>query len=114
MFNNDAMQVAATALAADITHVSVHTAGAVSSSGDESAAAREPITWVVSAGGDLSIDDPILFSGGDPDGPAVRIGYWTADSGGSYRGGFLLDGDQAFNSAGAYRLTGILEDSLTS
>lgn len=110
MFNDSAMNVAATAIAADITHISLHTTGAVSSSSDESAAGREAISWTVAANGDMSAG-PIAFTGGASSGPVVRVGYWTAASGGTYRGGFLLTGDTAFNASGEYTVDSILEDA---
>ena len=111
--NNTALNTAGTAIAAQITYVSLHTSGAVTSSTSESAAARQPVTWSVSAGGNLTASN-IAFTGGTASGPVVRVGYWSASTAGTYLGGSLLTGDQAFNAAGAYTVTSIAENVSSS
>lgn len=100
-------------MAAAITHVSIHTTGPVTSSANESAAARRPVTVTVDADGDLVIP-PAAFTGGASNGPAVRLGFWSASSSGTYYGGHLLTGDQTFNAAGAYNYTGGTESNTSS
>ncbi len=114
MFNNSELQVQANASAADITHFSIHTTGAVTSSTGESTAARKPVTWSVSAAGVMTLAAAVAFTGGAASGPAVRVGYWTALTAGTYRGGSLLTGDQAFNAAGAYTVTTVTETPTAS
>lgn len=107
-FDDATLKVGADAIAARITHISLHTTGAVTSSANESSAAREPITWAVDADADLTAG-PIGFTGGAASGPVVRVGYWTAATGGTYCGGVLLSGDTAFNAAGEYTVDSITE-----
>lgn len=108
---NDAAQViAGDAVAAAITHISLHTTGPVTSSADESTAARQPVTWTVDADGDLSVAD-VAFTGGAPSGPAVRVGYWSAATGGTYYGGALLTGDQTFDANGDYTVETLVESN---
>lgn len=109
-FNDAALVVAANAIDAVITHFSIHTTGAVTSSANESTAARVAGSFTVDADGDLTVTG-LAFTGGAANGPAIRVGYWGASSGGTYYGGSLLTGDQTFNSAGAYTTTTITETS---
>ena len=102
--------IGANAMAAAITHVSLHTTGAVTSSANESAAARRPVTVTVDGDGDLIIPSA-SFTGVAASGPVVRVGYWSALTGGTYYGGALLTGDQAANAAGAYTYNGGSETS---
>lgn len=102
--------IGATSMAAAITHVSIHTTGAVTSSANESTAARKPVTVTVDGDGDLIIPSA-AFTGGAASGAAIRIGYWSALTSGTYYGGALLVGDQAFNAAGAYNYGGGTETS---
>ena len=56
-FNDAALVVGAEAITDLITHVSLHTTGAVSSSANESTAAREAVTWTVDGDGDATITE---------------------------------------------------------
>ncbi len=105
-----ALVVGATAIKNAITHLSLHTTGAVTSSANESTAARVASTGTVDADGDITWTS-IAFTGGTASGPVVRVGYWSAITGGTYHGGSLLTGDQAFNAAGAYTVTSVTETS---
>lgn len=108
-FNDTALNVAADAMAAAYPFISLHTAGTVADSTQESTAARVAANWGAAAGGDISCG-PLNFTGGAADGPVVRVGYWSLASGGEYGGGSLLTGDQAFNAAGEYTVNSITEN----
>lgn len=108
-FDDATLQVAGAAIAARITHISLHTAGTVASSADESTAARQAISWS-NTNGDLSASN-INFTGGTASGPVVRVGYWTASTAGTYCGGVMLTGDNSFNAAGEYTVTAITENA---
>lgn len=110
MFNDTALNVGADAIAAAYPYLSLHTTGPVTSSADESTAARVAASWTAASGGDISASN-IDFTGGASSGAVVRVGYWSALSGGTYGGGSLLTGDQAFNAAGEYTVTSITENS---
>ena len=109
-FVDTTLKVGADAIAARITHVSLHTTGAVSSSADESTAARQAISWSVDSDADLTAG-PIAFTGGAASGPVARLGYWTASTAGTYCGGTLVagGGDTAFNAAGEYTWDSVVE-----
>lgn len=107
-FNDAALTVGATAIAAAYPYLSLHTSGAVSSSANESTAARVAAGWAVDGDGDITTTSK-AFTGGTASGPVVRVGYWSASSGGTYGGGSLLTGDSAFNAAGEYTVNAITE-----
>ena len=86
----------------------------MTSSANESTAPRLAAGWSVSAAGVLTLAAAKAFTGGASLGPAVRAGYWSALTGGTYGGGVLLVGAQAFNSAGEYTVTGITETPTSS
>lgn len=109
MWNDTALNTGAAAMTAAYPFLSIHTAGAVSSSASESTAPRVAAAWSAPAtGGDVSCTSK-AFTGGAASGPAIRVGYWSLASGGVYGGGSLLTGDQAFNAAGAYTVNNITE-----
>jgi len=107
-FNDAALTVGATAIAAAYPYLSLHTTGAVTSSANESTAARVAAGWSVDSDGDITTSSK-AFTGGAASGPVVRVGYWSASTGGTYGGGSLLTGDAAFNSSGAYTVSSITE-----
>lgn len=109
MFLDTALNVGANAIAAAYPYLSLHTTGAVTSSANESAAPRVAANWSAAANGDISATNR-AFTGGAASGPVVRVGYWSASSGGTYGGGCLLTGDQSFNANGEYTVTSITEN----
>jgi hypothetical protein len=111
--NDAALVIAANAVDAAITHFSLHTTGAVTSSANESTAARVAVNGTVDGDGDISWSNT-AFTGGAANGPVARVGYWTASTGGTYLGGFLLTGDATFNAAGEYTVTSGTETSTAS
>lgn len=108
--NDPALVIGATAIKNAITHLSLHTTGAVTSSTNESTAARVASTGTVDGDGDITWTN-VAFTGGAASGPVVRVGYWSAITGGTYYGGSLLTGDPTFNSGGAYTVTSVTETS---
>lgn len=112
-FNDASIVVGANAIDAVITHFSLHTTGAVTSSANESAAARVAVNGTVDADGDISWGST-AFTGGAASGAVVRVGYWSASTNGTYYGGSLLTGDQTFNAAGEYTVTSVVETSTLS
>lgn len=106
--NTAALNTAAAAFTAAYPYLSLHTTGAVSSSTNESTAARMAASWSAPTTGVVSVTTK-AFTGGAASGPCVRVGYWSAASAGTYGGGSLLTGDQAFNAAGAYTVNSITE-----
>lgn len=112
--NSTALITGATAIKNQITHLSLHTAGAVTSSTGESTAARVASTGAVNGTTGVITWTSVNFTGGAANGPVVRVGYWSAVTGGTYLGGSLLSGDSTFNAAGEYTLTTVTETPSSS
>ena len=102
--------VAATAVANAITHISLHAtnpgtegAGEVAGSGY----VRLPVTWGAAVDGvSTATNVPLAFSG--PAGGSCGFwGAWTDASGGAFIDGGPLQGDTAFNSAGEFEITAL-------
>lgn len=110
MLNSAALIVGANAVAAAYPYLSLHTTGAVTDSANESTAARVAASWSVDGDGDMTSTNK-AFTGGASSGPVVRVGYWSLATGGTYGGGSLLTGDQAFNAAGEYTVTSVAENN---
>lgn len=103
MFDTVTLTAGAQAMAGLVTHLSLHDAGDVSSSADESAVARQPVSWS-NVGGTLT--GVVTFAGGVPDASPTRIGYWSALTGGTYRGGqFRRVGSPGFSVTGDLEVT---------
>lgn len=111
-FNAAGLTAAAAGFATAYPYLSIHTTGAVTSSTNESTAARVAASWV-NTSGVLTVASK-SFTGGAASGPAIRVGYWSASTGGTYGGGSLLTGDQTFNAAGAYTVSGVTETPTSS
>jgi len=107
-FNDAALTTGAQAIANAYPYLSIHTDTSIASSAAESTAPRVAAGWAVDSDGDITCGSK-AFSGGAASGPAKRVGYWSAATGGTYGGGALLSGDQAFNASGEYTITGITE-----
>lgn len=103
--NTDGLQLAASAIASGITHLSLHTDTDTSSSANETTAARVADGATASNGTVTATN--VTFTGGAASGPVRRVGYWSAATGGTFYGSDLLTGDQAFNAAGEYTVTNV-------
>lgn len=112
-FNDAALTVGAQAMADAYPYISIHTDTTLTSSAAESTAARIAASWAVDSDGDLTCG-PLAFTGGAASGAAKRAGYWSASTGGTYGGGALLVGDQAFNADGELTIDSITETGSAS
>lgn len=105
---NDALlNIGAAAMQGAAAYASLHTAQPDASGSNESAAARQAITWETAASGDMVVLDDIAFTGGAASGACTHIGFWSASTAGTFYGWLALTGDQAFNAAGEYTVTGV-------
>lgn len=105
--NDTILNIGNAAAQTAMTHMAIHTAQPNASGSNESAAARQAITWVTAANGDLVITQDLNFTGGAASGAATHIGFWSASSAGTFYGWLALTGDQTFNAAGEYTVTGV-------
>lgn len=100
-------------LAAKMTHASLHSGAPGSTGANETSAGRVALTWTVDADGDLT-DTGLAFTGGAASGAVGYIGFWTAASGGTFRGHLPLTGDATFNASGEYTVTTVTVPVATS
>ena len=105
--NDTLLNIGNAAMQAVATHGAIHTAQPDAGGSNPSAAARQALTWVTAANGDLVVTVDALFTGGASSGAATHLGLWSASTAGTFYGWFPLTGDQTFNAAGEYNLTGI-------
>lgn len=115
-FNNAAMTVAANALRTAMTHGQLHTAAAgAAGTSNVTTAARQAITWAsVTGAGDFGLSSTLEFTGGAASGPVFSITLWSASTGGTFYGEFILAGDTTFNGAGQYSVTSLNHDGSAS
>jgi hypothetical protein len=100
--NDTILNIGAAAMQSAMTHASIHSAADT-----ESTAGRQAITWETASGGDMIATVDVAFTGGASSGAATRVGFYSAGTGGTYYGELPLTGDQTFNAAGEYTLTGV-------
>lgn len=105
--NDTILNVGNAAAQAAMTHMSLHTAQPDGTGSNASAAARQAITWVTAANGDMVITADLNFTGGTASGACTHIGFWSASTNGTFYGWLPLTGDQTFNAAGEYTVTGV-------
>lgn len=103
------LALAGAAVAAATTHLSLHTADPGTTGANEVTGggyARVANTFNVDGDGDLTLPGTKSFVG--PAGGAVLfVGLWTASSGGTFRGGYALVGDNVFSAGGQYDVTAL-------
>jgi hypothetical protein len=105
--NDTILNIGNAQMQTSMTHLQIHTAQPNASGSNEATSARQAITWVTAANGDLVATVDLNFTGGAASGPATHIGFWSASSAGTFYGWLPLTGDQTFNAAGEYTVTGI-------
>jgi hypothetical protein len=90
------------------THLALHTADPGANGANPSAAARVAANWSAPSNGVVTSTNR-AFTGGAASGPVTHIGYWSAATGGTFRGSRVLTGDNTFNAAGEYTVTSVSE-----
>lgn len=105
--NDTILNIGNAAMQTAMTHAQIHTAQPNASGSNEASSARQAITWVTAANGDMVATVDLNFTGGASSGAATHVGFWSASTSGTFYGWLPLTGDQTFNAAGEYTLTGI-------
>ena len=106
--NDTILNIGNAAMQAVATHAQLYTAEPnAAGTTNASAAARQALTWVTAANGDMVVTADAAFTGGTASGACTHVGLWSASTSGTFYGYFTLTGDQTFNAAGEYTLTGI-------
>lgn len=109
-----ALVVAGNSLASAITHISLSTASPGTTGTNQSAAARQAVTWNVDADGDLTLTAAANFTGGASNGAVHSVCFWSASTGGTFYGSYQLTGDTTFNAAGEYTVTQVTLNAVSS
>jgi hypothetical protein len=107
--NTATLNTAVDAAAALLVYASLHTAAPDGSGSNEvtgGSYARQAVTMGASSGAMASLGSTLTFSG-PAGGAATYLGFWSASSGGTFRGFKALAGDQTFNAAGQYQVTSV-------
>jgi hypothetical protein len=101
------MTVGANAIKAVLGYAQLHSAAAgVSYTSNVTSAARQPATWTSPTGlGHFGLGATINFTGGAANGTVYSVTLWSASSGGTCYGEFVMTGLSAFNASGNYPLT---------
>lgn len=100
--NASEINVGTAAVAADIDHLSLHSAQPDGTGSNETSASRQTVT-PSSSGGVITIGST-AFTGGAASGACTHVGFWH---GSTFRGYLALTGDQTFNAAGAYTVSSV-------
>jgi hypothetical protein len=64
--------------------------------------ARQACTFTSDGDGDLTLDAESFTATASQ--AVTHVGFWSASSGGTFRGGFALSGDAAFSTSGEYNV----------
>lgn len=107
--NNAAMVVGANAIRAAITHMQLHSGDpGAAGTANVTSAARQPVTWGAATGpGTFGLSAAVAFTGVAANGAATYVSLWSAVTGGTWYGNFVLTGDQTANAAGEYTVTAL-------
>jgi hypothetical protein len=105
--NDTILNLGAAAMQAAMTHLQIHTAEPNASGSNEAASARQVITWVTAANGDIVATVDLPFTGITASGAATHAGFWSALTTGTFYGWQVTTGDQTANAAGEYTVLGI-------
>ena len=107
-WNDTLLNVGAAAMQAAATHAALYTAEPnAAGTTNTTTASRQAVTWITAANGDMVVTADAAFTGGAASGACTHVSLWSASSAGTHYGYFALTGDQTFNAAGEYTLTGI-------
>lgn len=105
--NDTLLNIGAAAMQAAATHALLYSAAPnAAGTTNQTSAGLEAITWETAANGDMVLTVDVPFTGGAASGACTQIGLWNSTQT-TFYGYFALTGDQAFNAAGEYTLTGI-------
>lgn len=100
--NSSELHIGGAAMAADIDHLSLHSATPDGTGSNETSAGRQAVTPSDTAG--VITIGSTAFTGGAANGDCKFVGMWHSST---WRGYLALTGDQAFNAAGEYTVTGL-------
>jgi hypothetical protein len=104
------LDIGMNAIAAACSHVGLASADPGSTGLNATSHARVAAGWSTAANGDIVLTNK-AFTGGAASGPVLYATYWSAITGGVYRGSQLLTGDTSSNAAGQYTINSLALNS---
>lgn len=113
MLNDAALITGANAIEAEITHMQLYSAATDAAGTANAVGTRVAVNGAVDADGDITWSN-VAFTGLTANQAVHSVGYWTAVTGGAFRGSSGLSGDLAANAAGEYTVTSVAENSTAS
>lgn len=106
--NDAALDVAGEAIAAAITHVSLHSGDPGGAGASNVIAGGRAAIDLNSTDGDLSLATAVLKTGLTASATVAFLGFWSASTGGVYYGSApRTTGDSNVNAAGEYNISSI-------
>src|SRR5690554_5224042 len=105
--NDSILNIGNAEMQTTMTHMSTHTAEPNGSGSNEGTGTRQSITWETAASGDMVITTDLEFTGLAASEAVTHIGFWSAQTDGTFYGFLPLTGDQTANAAGEYTVTGV-------
>ena len=109
-FEDATLTIGATAISASITHMQLHSGARGAAGTSNVIGSRVAVTGSVDGDGDITWSN-VAFTGLGANQAVAQVSYWSASTGGTYRGGAVLTGDATANSAGEYTITSVTESS---
>lgn len=107
------LDVGMNAIAGACGFLALHTSDPGATGVNQATSARVAAAWATAANGD-TVTTNKAFTGGAASGPVTHVGFWSAATGGTYRGSQALTGDTSFNAAGQYTINSVALNSSAS
>jgi acetylornithine/succinyldiaminopimelate/putrescine aminotransferase len=111
------LDIGMTAIAGACGYLALHSADPGTTGANPTSAARVAATWSTSTNGDIVTTNK-AFTGGAASGAVLYVGFWSAATGGTFRGSQIIPtsagNDLAFNAAGNYTLNSVAINSAAS
>lgn len=113
MFADATLTIGATAMSNSITHFQLHSANPGAAGTTSPVGTRVASTGSVDGDGDITWSN-IAFTGLTANQTVTHVSYWSASTGGTFRGASALTGDTSANAAGEYTVPSITETGTAS
>ena len=107
------LTIGATAISNSITHMQLHSGARGAAGTSNVIGSRVAVSGTVDGDGDITWTN-VAFTGLGANQAVAEVSYWSASTGGTYRGGAVLTGDATANSAGEYSVVSVTESSSSS
>jgi hypothetical protein len=105
--DNFALEVAGDAIAAEMTHVRLHSADPGTGETSALGSGRVAAAFTSDSDGDITLNSAVAFTGLGASAAVAWVTVWDASTAGNRVGKFAVTGDAAANAAGEYTLTAL-------